>query len=511
MNKNRIIVLLAWLLGAVSLAACSEDDGLDPSSSEPVVAYPYDTLVADLNMVDNLPVVAMVKSEAGLRSVALTILTSEGEQVPVTTVTEFFNPKSYSLSETINYKSDYVQAVVTAEDLLGRRAEAVLPIEIIDVVEPPMIVFTPESWEYDETIGGDLPNTRFTVTSEVALKRIEMFRVSVEGQTQYGGAVTGGDTDPWTSYEFDALIAYGENDRSFRVRAVDVYDQVRIVSLPVKYKTVPPPTVVPAAETIVAERNERKAVPLTIESMAGVVKVELFLKKGKIVATEPVLTKEYSDKPNTLAFAEEIEFTDDISGVRAVVTDNVGRSTSVDIKALVGMELAENVVMGAKGYSDGNASRPGIYSFFSLKYMKGLALSEIVANKTDTSVDADWLFYDMNGNVRIYFPGGNKANEYAYASGTSKDLPQVQTRYQLRNDIDFENATAATIAEQVIAEQVASTELTGLQAGNVIAFKTGTKSSAGGGRVGLIKIVDYTRNTNTSLSTFTIVVKFPKK
>ncbi len=167
--------------------------------------------------------------------------------------------------------------------------------------------------------------------------------------------------------------------------------------------------------------------------------------------------------------------------------------------------------MGAKGYSDGNASRPGIYSFFSLKYMKGLALSEIVANKTDTSVDADWLFYDMNGNVRIYFPGGNKASEYAYASGTSKDLPQVQTRYQLRNDIDFENATAATIAEQVIAEQVASTELTGLQAGNVIAFKTGTKSSAGGGRVGLIKIVDYTRNTNTSLSTFTIVVKFPKK
>ena len=79
MNKNRIIVLLAWLLGAVSLAACSEDDGLDPSSSEPVVAYPYDTLVADLNMVDNLPVVAVVKSEAGLRSVALTILTSEGE------------------------------------------------------------------------------------------------------------------------------------------------------------------------------------------------------------------------------------------------------------------------------------------------------------------------------------------------------------------------------------------------------------------------------------------------
>lgn len=239
MNKHSIISLLAWCFAAVSLAACSDGEGIDPSSAEPVVAYPYETLVADLNKADNLPVVAIVKSEAGLRSVALAILTDGGETIPVSTVTEFFDRHSFSLSEKINYKSDYVSAVVSAEDLLGRRTEAALPIRIIDIVEPPVIVFSPESWEYDETVGGDLPNTRFVVTSEVALKSIEMFRVSTEGQTQYGGTVTGGDTDPWVRYEFDALIAYGENDRGFRVRAVDSYDQVRIVSLPVKYKTVP--------------------------------------------------------------------------------------------------------------------------------------------------------------------------------------------------------------------------------------------------------------------------------
>lgn len=515
MNKRSFIFLLAYLFGAVALAACSDDDGIDPSSNEPVVAYPYDSLVADLNMVDNLPVVAVVKSEAGLRSVSLSIRTDRGEEVPVMTATEFFNRNSYSLSQTINYKSDYAEAVVVAEDLLGRQAEKTLPIEIIDIVEPPVILFTPESWEYDETVGGELPNTHFVVTSEVALKRIEMFRVSTEGQTQYGGAVTGGDTDPWNRYEFDARIAYGENDRSFRVRAVDTYDQVRIVSLPVKYRTVPPPTVVPAATTLVAERSERKAVALDIESMAGVVKVELFLRKGKTLDSEPVLVKTYADKPNTLAFAEEIEFTDDISGVVAVVTDNVGRSTEVSVDAIVGMEVAEGVVMGAKAYSDGNASRPGIYSFFSLKYMKALPLSEIVAAKTDSSVDADWLFYDMNGNIRIYFPGGNKASEYSYASGTSSDLPQVQTRYQPRNDIDFENATAASIAAQVIPDQVTEKELTGLQVGDVIAFKTGSKSSAGGQRVGLIKLTGYSGyeqgKTNTSLSTFTISVKFPKQ
>lgn len=509
MNKRIWMLVLAGLC-AVAFTACSDEEGIDPSSAEPTVTYPYDKLVADLNMADNLPVVAVVKSAAGLRSVSLTIRTEAGDEVPVVTETEFFNRHSYSLSERVNYKPDYMEAVVEAEDLLGRRVETKLPIEIIDVVEPPLIVFTPESWSYDETVGGEMENTHFVVTSAVALKSIEMFRVTQEGQMQYGGTVTGGDTDPWVRYEFDELIRFGETDRSFKVKATDSYDQVRIVSLPVKYKTVPPPTVVPASETLWADKDEAKAVALEIESLAGVVKVELFAQRGKTFDAEPLMTKNY-DKLKTLSFAETVAFTDDISGIRAVVTDNVGRSTSVTMRAVVGMELAENAVMGAKGYADGNASAPGIFSFFSLRYMQGLALSEIFAQKTDTSVDADFLFYDMNGNVRIYFPGGNKANEYTWSGGTSKDLPQVQTRYQLRNDLDFDNATAAEIAEKVIAGQVTTAELTALQAGDVIAFKTGGKSSAGGNRVGLIKIEAYERNKNTSLSTVTISVKFPKK
>ncbi|MDE6508018.1 MAG: hypothetical protein K2L04_06115 [Alistipes sp.] len=520
MNKHLIISLLAWCFAAVSLAACSDDEGLDPSAAKPVVAYPYDTLVADLNMVDNLPVIAVVKSETGLRSVSLSIRTAEGGEVPVTTVTEFFDRNSYSLAESIAYKADYVAAVVAAVDLLGRSAEAELPIEIVDIVEPPQIVFTPESWTYDETVGGDLPNTHFVVTSEVALKSIEMFRVSTEGQTQYGGTVTGGDTDPWVRYEFDALIAYGENDRGFRVRAVDSYDQVRIVSLPVKYKTVPPPTVTPATETIVAERDESKAVALDIESMAGVVKVELFLRKGKTVASEPVLTKTYAEKLNKLAFAEQIEFTDDVSGVRAVVTDNVGRSSTVDIKAIVGMEFVEDAIIGSIGFTDGNASQPGVYSLFSLKYMTTLPMTEVLDNATSTSADVDICYYNMsNKTFRIYSPDGEKKSEYKVADGrTLSNLPAaVLTRYQLRNDIDFDSATVATISEQVIAGQLTSSRIDA-NVGDVIAFKTGGKSSAGGNRVGILKVVNivsYTTETgaakDTQKSTVTVAIKFPKQ
>ena len=100
MNK-RLFILLAGIFAVMSFAACNDDEGIDPSTAEPTITYAYDTLEADLNMVDNLPVVAIVKSEAGLKSVSLSINTSDGETVPVTTVTEFFNAKSYSLAEEI--------------------------------------------------------------------------------------------------------------------------------------------------------------------------------------------------------------------------------------------------------------------------------------------------------------------------------------------------------------------------------------------------------------------------
>ena len=70
MNK-RLFTILAGIFAVVSFAACNDDDGIDPSSAEPTITYAYDALEADLNKVDNLPIVAVVKSEAGLQSVSL--------------------------------------------------------------------------------------------------------------------------------------------------------------------------------------------------------------------------------------------------------------------------------------------------------------------------------------------------------------------------------------------------------------------------------------------------------
>ena len=68
-RKIYTLLILGLCLG---FAACSDDnDGLDPNAAAPVIKFPMEQLDVDLNKVDNLPVVAVIKSQAGLQSVTM--------------------------------------------------------------------------------------------------------------------------------------------------------------------------------------------------------------------------------------------------------------------------------------------------------------------------------------------------------------------------------------------------------------------------------------------------------
>lgn len=512
MNKHSIISLLAWCLAAVSLAACSDDSGLDPSSAEPVVAYPYDTLVADLNMVDNLPVIAIVKSETGLRSVSLSILTSAGDKVPVTTVTEFFDRNSYSLSESVSYKADYVSAVVSAVDLLGRSAEAALPIEIIGIVEPPQILFTPDSWTYDETVGGDIPRTHIEVASSAMLKSVEITRVKSSGQTLFT-SVDFSSEDPQSEWTFDESIRYDEFDRGMKVKVTDSYGQVRIATMAVVYKTVPPPSVEFAAATIIADRNEEKGVQVAIASQAGVAKVELFRVEGKV---ETLVSETAYSGEKTLDYVGTMTFTDATSGVKVVVTDRVGRSSTASAGALVNLIFAESIPVGSGVLADG---AEGVCRLLSLGDQRTYSVQECFDDPS-LQAHADVKVYYMNGNaqsVRIYSmkEADNKNGEYA-AGGKNINAfsPLNATCFKLVTNLSFDTATAADIAA-IDAASIQSTNIKGKEEliGATIAFKTAAGSSAGASRVGLLKLVSISEKVgaNANARIFTFAVKLPKE
>lgn len=97
-RKIYTLLILGLCLG---FAACSDDnDGLDPNAAAPVIKFPMEQLDVDLNKVDNLPVVAVIKSQAGLQSVTMKLQTVEGV-TEYKTVTEFFNPNLWGTERSV--------------------------------------------------------------------------------------------------------------------------------------------------------------------------------------------------------------------------------------------------------------------------------------------------------------------------------------------------------------------------------------------------------------------------
>ena len=86
-------------------------------------------LDVDLNKVDNLPVVAVIKSQAGLQSVTMKLQTVEGV-TEYKTVTEFFNPNSYSLSENLQYiQEDQTEFQTALNEMSSQAATAAKRIQ----------------------------------------------------------------------------------------------------------------------------------------------------------------------------------------------------------------------------------------------------------------------------------------------------------------------------------------------------------------------------------------------
>lgn len=102
----------------------------------------------------------------------------------------------------------------------------------------PVITFDPEEIIYDEMDENPvIPRTTFEVVSEAGLKVVEVYLVSATGQESKGSVELNGKKD----FSYDEMINYKEGDKGFKVKAVDIYDNVTISTLPVEYRTVPIP------------------------------------------------------------------------------------------------------------------------------------------------------------------------------------------------------------------------------------------------------------------------------
>ncbi|MGI5974910.1 MAG: hypothetical protein ACOX7E_04070 [Paludibacter sp.] len=514
MKRDIIIYTFIVFFGLSFLQSCEDPTpSIDPNSLLPKITFAFDSLEADLNLVDNLPIVAVVQSEAGLKSVDMIIKTGS-EDIHYKTVTEFFNEHSYSLAEKVQYKPEYLQFVVEATDKLDRKTVASLELSIIDIKEGPKVIFEPEMIVYDELEGGPMPNTKFTVTSEAGLLKLEMYLVTENGQMQYGFPID--FTQNENEYIFDEKIMYKEGDKGFKVKVTDSYGQVRIETLPVRYITPAPPTVL-VKDTIFADKDERVAIPLKIESQRGIRSIEIFRADNNVF--ESVETINYPDAPLTLNVIPEVKCLNTTSKIKFAVTDVVDKTTEVSVTAIVNMNFIAKLAVGSMKLANGIEAYPGVYSFISLKDLKTYSVDYALESDENAS-NVDMKFYVFGGQavLRMYSMDGGtntKNNEFLGSGGkTAMDVSvQNQTRFLLLNGYDFDSATAASILSDIPASNIVANAINPFEVGDVIAFKTASTSSSGGGKIGIMKILSNEQviSIDVTARIITVAIKFPKQ
>lgn len=497
----------------LNLAACSdENENIDPNATAPVIKFPMEQLDVDLNKVDNLPVVAVIKSQAGLQSVAMKIQTAEGT-IDYKTVTDFFNPNSYSLSENLEYNANYQSFIIEATDKLNHVVVGTLPISITDVMERPVITFEPEEIVYDEMDENPtIPRTTFKVVSEAGLKKVELYLVSTSGQVSKGTAELNGDTE----YSFDEMIDYKEGDKGFKVKAEDTYGNITIETLPVTYKTIPGPVLTLTDQVIFADTDVKTEVSMQIESVRGVHEVVIYrIENGQEVEA----LREQKSGEHSLNYAPKIDCTEATSQLKVVVSDGRSSKEAVGyVKAYVNMEVATINVGSQQLANNAHEKYPDAFGMVSLNDLKTYTVDYAIASEANAK-NIDFKFYCFGGSAvpRLYsMDNTEKDSEFAGATGKLSAIKVKNlTRFAILDNFDFENATVSSISE-ILSSSISVSKLTPFAAGNIIAFRTGGSSAAGGGRIGVMKVINITaaKELNPSVANacvLTLEIKFPKK
>ena len=509
-RKIYTLLILGLCLG---FAACGDDnDGLDPNAAAPVINFPMEQLDVDLNKVDNLPVVAVIKSQAGLQSVTMKLQTVEGV-TEYKTVTDFFNPNSYSLSENLEYNANYEAFIIEATDKLNHVTSGTLPIAVTDVMARPVITFDPEEIVYDEMDENPvMPRTTFKIVSEAGLKKVERFLVSVDGQTSKGGDILNGDK----TYEYDELIEYKEGDKGFKVKAEDIYGNITISTLQVSYKTVPVPVLTLGKELITTDEGVDTEVPMHIESVRGVKYVAISRVENGI-STE-IFREEIGGDNKNFDYTPKVQLTEETSQLKVVVSDGrEGKEVVGIVRTYVNMEVVQ-LKVGSQVLANAEP-----FALISLKDMKTYSVDEAISSvESARNVDIKFFINSKDGvlSFRFYSMENVESKNPLYKGSGGKTLSNLpaknMTKYVLfPTDFDYDTASRSSIQNEYLkgnADQKVYMTIDNF-VGSVIGFKTGGASSAGGERYGVMKVLDVSgkMDNNTMKQIATVEIKFPKK
>ncbi|WP_302323269.1 hypothetical protein [Bacteroides caecimuris] len=344
-----------------------------------------------------------------------------------------------------------------------------------------------------------------------------IYLVSASGQEAKAELTLNGDKE----YLYDELVIYKEGDKGLKVKAEDTYGNITISTLPVIYRAIPGPQLVLPEKPISVNTGEKINLPIKIESVRGIQEIVVYCVEN---AEEKVAMRMPMNGEKTIEEVLEIDdFTNATTQLKVVASDGRAEKNAVgDVKVYVDMNVV-TFDIGSQTYANScNEKYPGAYAIVSLKDLKTYSVDYAIASQVNAvNVDFRFYCYGSAGEPRLYSMHAsgesNKENEYVGTTGSLMNMPKRNTTgfLKLPSDFDYENATVGSIAK-IAASTVSTGILKAFETGDVIAFRTGSTSSAGATRIGIMKIVNMTAprdlvSNNPTARVLTVEIKFPKK
>lgn len=500
--KKYINILLVILTFA--FAGCDDKESVDYSNmSIPEIDYILEDMTVDLNKADNLPIVAVIFSEAGLDNVKMYIVDTGGKEEFYKEINSFYDNKKHPIKEKIAYNSSINAFKIVATDLGGRETTKSIDITTIPYKEAPVVDFELDEIVIDEAQGAIIPTTRFTATcaSTTFLSKVEIVLFSVGGgkTTILTQDFDGVDE---TTYQFEHDLVYVEGNRSLQVTVTDRYNKKTIAALPITYIAIPAPIITDQSNTeYIVDLDATANLSFTATSDAGIDQIIVY-KNYRGTLTE-LINKPYSDL-KTITFNENIIFDDSkMNSLTVEVRDINNKKTTINITCLVGFNRIQNYTMGGqyyiKGYSEDSDNIRHIFSFGK---MRGITLEEAYNNTADA--DLYFFMYDQSANCLRINSFGQASNASQMNGVEYQDLlrnPPIPSAWGWTNrnanyllllneathGFTFDNVTAYDLnnfAYPITTDRPTS-PIPGV--GQVYLVKTAATSSAGG-KIGLIKI-----------------------
>ena len=510
-------ILFILTIAALSLISCNNRQEPDYSvMAEPTIELMYESVTPDMNRVDNTPIVCVIFSEAGLKSVSL-YKTESGEESLVKEITSFRDPNQYSMKESIPWNVNITSVKIVAFDKADRKAEAELPVEVTPVQPAPVITFGMEKIQIDER--NEDPNevlTTFDVASSNSLQSVKVSIFSADGviDVPLNPTFHAGDE----SYSFSETIAYFEGYRGVQVSATDANGKMKIETLPVNYIPAPAPVIEATGETVVeplvVKSTDSRTFTFHVDAETGLSYIEV-VKLTKDIQGKDVRNRiaiEYYDASKD--FAADYSYTfdsfdEDGHAIEFVAVDRLNHSASLHFPAFVNLRYGENIVIAAQRNTKEPLvldEFPGVesYCFFSVRDFKTYSLFDFWKVENRRNIDFFYFAWNNGGatdnGTRLMRANEDRAGQdpswFAYTD--PEGLNNIPTMAASNADwgsrnatyikkltdayaFDFDNVTVADLMADAVQTYVVqgktNADWINYKVGDCFLFKTGPLST----------------------------------